>query len=134
MILTDPDFWNTHNLVGFSGMDTRTNPVWYRIQRNSEGTNNSGSFFDVTADTIKNGFLQSRDVLVLDNATFHNGGENKAFVEWLWTQFDIFVAWLRTRSPELNPIELIWGLSGKKTANVPPNNLSNKYASARMLV
>ena len=76
MILTDPDFWNTHNIVGFSGMDTRTNPVWYRIQRNSEGTNNSGSFFDVTADTIKNGFLQSGDVLVLDNATFHNGGEN----------------------------------------------------------
>ena len=28
--------------------------------------------------------------------------------EWLWTRFDIFLAWLPTRSPELNPIELIW--------------------------
>ena len=33
---TDPDFRNTHNIVGFCGIDTRTNPVWYRIQRNAE--------------------------------------------------------------------------------------------------
>ena len=92
MIPTDPDFQNTHNIVGFCGIDTRPNPVWYRIQLNSEGTNNLDSFFDVIADAINDGFLQSGDVLVLDNARIHNGGEMEVLVEWLWTRFDIFVA------------------------------------------
>ena len=50
------------------------------------------SFFDVIADAINDGFLQSGDVLVLDNARIHNGGEMEVLVEWLWTRFDIFVA------------------------------------------
>ena len=57
MIPTNADFQNTHNIVG--GIDTRTNSVWYRIQRNLEGTNNSDSFFDIIIDAISDGFLQS---------------------------------------------------------------------------
>ena len=100
-------------------MDTRTNPVWYRIQRNLEGTNNSNSFFDVIIDAINDGFLQSGDVLVLDNARIHNGGEHEALAEWLWTRFNIFVACLPTRSSELNPIELIWGYMVRKLNTYP---------------
>ena len=56
-VSTDPDFRNTHNIAGFCGIDTRTNPVWYRIQWNAEGMNNSDSFFDVVVDAIDKGFL-----------------------------------------------------------------------------
>jgi hypothetical protein len=118
-VRTDPDFRNTHNIVGFCGIDTRTNPIWYRIQRNADGTNNSDSFFDVVVDAINEGFLRSGDVLVLDNASIHNGGDNEAMAEWLWTRFDIFLAWLPTRSPELNPIELIWSYLVRKLQTYP---------------
>ncbi len=115
MIRVDPDFQSSHNIVGFYGIDTRTNPVWYRIEQNSEGTQNSGSFFDVIVDFINERFLWSGDVLVLDNERIHNDGNNEALAEWLWMRFDIFVAWLPRRSPELNPIELIWGYLVKNT-------------------
>ena len=81
--------------------------------------NNSDSFFDVVVDAINEGFLRSGDVLVLDNARIHNGGDNQAMAEWLWTRFDIFLAWLPTRSPELNPIELIWSYLVRKLKTYP---------------
>ena len=67
MIPTNPDFRNTHNIVGFFDIDTRTNPVWYRIQQNLEGINNLDSFFDLTVDTItiKDGFCNECDVVVI---------------------------------------------------------------------
>jgi hypothetical protein len=58
-------------------------------------------------------------VLVLDNARIHNGGNNEAIVEWLWSRFDIFLAWLLTRLPELNPIELIWSYLVRKLKTHP---------------
>jgi hypothetical protein len=61
-VTTDPDFRNTHNIVGFCGVDTRTNPVWYRIQQNAEGSNDFDSFFDVVVNAINKGFLRSGDV------------------------------------------------------------------------
>ena len=118
-VSTDPDFRNTHNIVGFCGIDTRTNPVWYRIQRNAEETNNSDSFFDVVVDAINEGFLRSGDVLVLDNARIHNGGDNEAMAEWLWRRLEIFLAWLPTQLPELNPILIIWSYLVPKLKTYP---------------
>ena len=56
---------------------------------------------------------------MLDNARIHNGGNNEAIVEWLWSRFDIFLAWLLTRLPELNPIELIWSYLVRKLKTHP---------------
>ncbi len=54
-------------------MDYRMNAVWYRIRREN---NNSQSFMDDVMDAIVDGFLVEGDVLVLDNAAIHTGGEN----------------------------------------------------------
>jgi hypothetical protein len=91
------------------------------IDCESRGTKNTGFTTTVVlhVDSISDGFLRSGDVLVLDNARIHNGSENKALAEWLWMRFDIFVAWLPTRSPELNLIKLIWSYLVRKLQTYP---------------
>ena len=56
--------------------------------------------------SVKN--FHEGDVLVLDNAAIHFGGDNSVLEEWLWDQFGVLVLFLPPRSPELNPIELVW--------------------------
>jgi hypothetical protein len=118
-ILTNSDFRRTHNITGFCGMDQRTNPLWFKIERSVDGNNNANSFFDNIVEAIMDGFLRPGDVLVLDNAPIHTGGDNTVLADWLWSRFEIFVAWLPTRSPELNPIELVWSYLVSKLKTYP---------------
>ncbi len=83
---------------------------------------------DVIA-AIVDGFLKEGDVLVLDNAPIHTGGENDTMADWLWSRFGIFVAFLPTRSPELNPIELLWNYLVGKLKHYPLNTLRANMAS-----
>jgi transposase len=53
------------------------------------------------------------DVLVLDNKVIHFGGDNAVFEEWMRDQFGVLVLFLPPRSPELNPIELMWNTTSK---------------------
>ena len=66
------------------------------------------SFFDDILETITDGFLVEGDILVLDNAPIHTGRDNEELAEWLWSRYGVFLSFLPTRSPELNPIELVW--------------------------
>ena len=50
------------------------------------------------------------DVVVLDRAAIHTGGQNTILVDWLWDNFRIFVLLLPARTPEWNPIELVSNL------------------------
>ena len=60
-------------------------------------------------------YLNRGDFIVMDNATIHSGGDCEDLEELLWDfpgadglPMEISVIFLPTRSPELNPIELIW--------------------------
>jgi hypothetical protein len=49
--------------------------------------------------------------------------------DWLWSRFGIFTAFLLTRSPELNPIELLWNYFVQKLKHYPLQTLSENMAS-----
>ena len=60
---------------------------------------------------------------MLDNAAIHDGKEKTVLGEWLWTNFEIYVLFLPPRSPELNPIELVWGILVQRLRVVPLDEL-----------
>jgi hypothetical protein len=101
------DFRNTYTIIGFCGFDRRTNAVDFYI---NDGTNDSADFVSAVYASLKKGFLCSGDVLVLDNASIHCYQEAAGLEEFLWYEHHIILLSLPTRSPELNPIELVWNI------------------------
>jgi hypothetical protein len=104
-ILVESDFRNTYTLIGFCSIDRRAAAFSHVIH---DGTNDADAFFDALLAAINSGFLSDGDFLVLDNAAIHFQGENDGLEDWLWSRCGIWVLSLPTRSPELNPIELLW--------------------------
>jgi transposase len=58
------------------------------------------------------GVFEHNEVLVMDNATIHTGGDANIVEDMLWTPavvdgipLHVIILYLPTRSPELNPIE-----------------------------
>ena len=101
-MMTGPDFRNKYSITGLCSMDHgRGAPVWFRIHKQS---NDGEEFFATVKRAAENGYFRKYDVLILDNAAIH-----KECVErWLWENYAVFVLFLPTRSPEWNPIELVW--------------------------
>ncbi|KAL7524232.1 hypothetical protein ACHAXR_001481, partial [Thalassiosira sp. AJA248-18] len=106
-IMTNSDFRNTYSIVGFCGIDPRTTPTRFGI---SQGINNSENFSVQVQLAVLSGFLLPYDVLVLDRAAIHTGGQNTILEDWLWDNYRIFLLLLPARTPEWNPIELVWNI------------------------
>ncbi len=102
---TDPDLRNTYSIIGICGIDDAVTPVRFRI---TESTVDAELFAIEIEASIASGYLRSGDVLVMDNATNHSGKENTALEDWLWEYHGIFALFLPARTPEWNPIELLW--------------------------
>ena len=106
-IMTLSDFRNTYSITGFCGIDMRCSPVRYGV---AEGINNAENFAVHIILAVQAGFLLPYDVLVLDRAAIHVGGQNTILADWLWDNFRIFLLLLPARTPEWNPIELVWNI------------------------
>jgi len=119
-LLTNSDFRNTYSLTGFCGIDRRSSAVFCSIH---DDTNDATEFAVQVEQAIARGYFHRRDILVLDNAAIHIGKENTVLEEWLWTNFEIYVLFLPPRSPELNPIELVWGILVQRLRIVPLDEL-----------
>ena len=125
--LTSPDFRNTYAITGFCGIDPRSTAVWYNIH---EDTNGASEFAIQLEMAIMSGFFNRGDILVLDNAAIHNGGENSILEEWLWDKFGIYLLFLPARSPELNPIEQVWKILVQRMKKLPLNVMREYGADA----
>ena len=73
-----------------------------------DGSNNALVFLRFHTAATGKWFLQPGDFLVLDNASIHHIQESTGLDEYLWNFHGMFLQFLPTLSPELNPIELLW--------------------------
>ena len=112
--LVDPDLRNTYSIIGICGIDKKTTPVRYRI---TEATVDADLFSLEIEASIASGFLRAGDILVLDNATNHTGKSNTVLENWLWEDYEVFALFLPARTPEWNPIELLWNCLEARLAN-----------------
>ena len=113
------DFRNTYCVMGMVSVDVRkSTPMVYTI-----GTDNhdSFSFRQFLENSILTGWLMPDDIIICDNAQIHQYGYNNDLGEFLWNSpgldgrpLRILLLPLPTRSPELNPIELIWNTLVKR--------------------
>ena len=106
-VLTHSDVRNTSSIVGFCGIDNGTPPVRYSI---APGSNDAVNFAIMSELAVIVGYLLPYDVLVLDRAALHAGGENTFMEDWLRDNCRIFVLLLPARTPEWNPMELVWNI------------------------
>ena len=101
------DFRNAYSIVGFCGIAPDTPPFSFVMHK---GTNDAAKFVEIVLNSVISGILRYGDVLVMDNAAIHTGGEASILEDLLHQDHGISVLFLPTRSPELNPIEQMWHL------------------------
>jgi hypothetical protein len=108
------------------GISRRSTPVKYRI---TESTVDAELFAMEMEDAVASGFLRPGDVLVMDNAANHTGKENTVLEDWLWNDHSIFALFLPARTPEWNPIELLWNCLSMRLKH---NDWDNIHGSSRV--
>ena len=130
------DFRNTYCIMGMISIDPRrSTPMVYTI---GEDNHDSFAFRDFVESAILNGWLRPYDILVCDNAAIHEKGFNTDLSDFLWNEpgldgrpLRILLLPLPARSPELNPIELIWNALGKRLRTIERPRTEVNHAIAR---
>lgn len=120
-IKTDANFRNTYTIIGLCTMNEDSQvPVLYRIRKE---TNDADAFFGAIEFAVDCGYLRENDVLVLDNAA----------IQWLWQEHKILVLFLPSRTPEWNPIELVWRLLLNELQKYPIHVAVQEFAPITQL-
>ena len=120
-IAVSGDFREAYNLMAIiSANPEKKKPIAYHIQTSN---NTAKSFYLFIQNLIETNFFRHNEVLVMDNAAIHVGGEAKDIENLLWdTEVDgrplrVLIIFLPTRSPELNPIELVFHILSRRIQN-----------------
>jgi transposase len=112
------DFRDTYNLICcISANPNKTRHTVYTIGQQN-GT--AEAFVDFCTMMVESGWMRHGEILVLDNAGVHTGREAVDLQEFFWDTIvdgrplNVLVIYLPTRSPELNPIELIFHIFSRR--------------------
>ena len=127
-VIVDSDFRNTYTIIGFCGIDPETPPFDFVLHTE---TNNADTFTDAVYQAYGKGFLRTGDFLVMDNAAIHHYKESSVLEYVLMEKCGVVVIFLPTRSPELNPIELLWNTLVKRLRKEALNFDSAHFRSHR---
>ena len=65
---------------------------------------------------------------MIDNASIHRYRESAVLEEILWEDYKILLIFMPARSPEPNPIELLWHILVQRLRRVP---LAGRHTSER---
>jgi hypothetical protein len=88
------------NLFLMTSIDEKSVPCFYRF---NQGNTDQFVFTNFIMSAIENNFLTPGDVLFLDNATYHHGGETIELLQFFLELLDIKLINLPKFSPEYNP-------------------------------
>jgi hypothetical protein len=117
-IAVSGDFRHTYNMIAcISSNPTKLTHTVYTI---GEYNGTAAAFVSFCENMVQTRWLLHDEVLVLDNAGIHTGRESADLEEFFWeTIIDgrplhVLVIYLPTRSPELNPIELIFHIFSRR--------------------
>ena len=128
-LVVDSDWRNTYNITGLCRIG-RDRPCFSYVIH--DGSNNAAAFCDFILSNLASGFLRTGDFLVLDNASIHHYEEMVGMDDYLWNYHGIFLQFLPTRSPELNPIELLWNTLVQRLKHAPLHDPVFFHRVARM--
>jgi hypothetical protein len=117
----DSDWHNTYAITGLCWIGRDRPPFSFIVH---DGSNNAAVFCDMVIQNLSCGFLQPGDFLVLDNELINHFQESTGLDAYFWNYHGIFLQFLPTRSPELNPIELLWNIIVQRLKHFP---LSDDY-------
>ncbi len=124
-VIVDPDFRNLHTIIGCCGIAPDAPPFYFWMHG---GTNDAFTFSKFVYSMAVDGFLTNGDVLVTDNASIHCYHDSSVLEEILWEDYKILLIFMPVRSPELNPIELMWNILVQHLRRVP---LTGRHTSER---
>ena len=117
-IAVSGDFRETYNLIAcISGNPLKQKPVVYTMGKEN-GT--AAAFVAFCERMVVSGWLRHDKIIVMDNAAIHTGGVAAHLERFLWESvvdgrpLHILVVYLPTRSPELNPIELVFHIFARR--------------------
>lgn len=97
-----------HSYTAFA-VSSLTTPRGFRVSHPHAGRNNSVHFIRFILDLFISATVTEGDYLVADSAPIHTSQLSLRFVTTLCAFVGVRFLYLPKYSPELNPVELIWG-------------------------
>jgi transposase len=120
------DFRDTYNLICcISGNPRKTTNTVYTI---GEHNGTAQAFVSFCEMMVQTRWIVHGEILVMDNAGIHTGRESTNLQEFFWdtvvdgSPLNVLVIYLPTRSPELNPIELIFHIFSRRVRSYRMEN------------